>query len=137
MMTFTDESTQKHVAATFSAEGSAFAVRADHAMLARAVSYLVWYLLRKTPGQDAKLSVSISRVDKENRVRIMVASRTAEVRAEELRGIFDPIQVVQENLIDVGPCVSQRIVEAFGGQLEARQGRNEVSFTANLPGVVT
>jgi len=137
MMAFTDESTQKHVAATFSAEGSAFAVRADHAMLARAVSYLVWYLLRKTPGQDAKLSVSISRVDKENRVRIMVASRTAEVRAEELRGIFDPIQVVQENLIDVGPCVSQRIVEAFGGQLEARQGRHEVSFTATLPGVVS
>jgi len=137
MLAFTDESTQKHVAATFSAEGAAFAVRADHAMLARAVSYLVWYLLRKTPGQDAKLSVSISRVDKENRVRIMVASRTAEVGAEELRGIFDPIQVVQENLIDVGPCVSQRIVEAFGGQLEARQSRHEVSFTATLPGVAS
>jgi hypothetical protein len=67
----------------------------------------------------------------------MVASRTAEVRAEELRSIFDPIQVVQENLIDVGPCVSQRIVEAFGGQLEARQGRHEVSFTATLPGVLS
>jgi len=135
LLAFTDESTQKHVAATFSAEGESFTVRADHAMLARAVSYLVWYLLRKTPGQDAKLSVSIARVDKENRVRIIVASRTAEVRAEELQSIFDPIQVVQENLIDVGPCVSQRIVEAFGGQLEARQGRAEVTFAASLPGM--
>ena len=135
LMAFTDESTQKHVAATFSAEGASFVVRADHAMLARAIAYLVWYLLRKTPGQDAKLSVSISRMDKENSVRIMVASRTAEVRPEELRGIFDPIQVVQENLIDVGPCVSQRIVEAFGGQLEARPGRHEVSFVATLPGI--
>ena len=135
LLAFTDESTQKHVAATFSAEGTAFTVRADHAMIARAVSYLVWYLLRKTTGQDAKLSVSIARMDKENRVRIIVASRTAEVSSEELQSIFDPIQVVQENLIDVGPCVSQRIIEAFGGQLEARQGRAEVTFTATLPGM--
>ena len=135
LLAFVDETTQKHVAATFSAEGASFVVRADRSMLTRAVSYLVKYLLRKTPGQEAKLSVSISRVDKENRVRIIVASRTADVRAEELRAIFDPIQVVQENLIDVGPCVSQRILEAFGGQLEARAGRSEVSFTALLPAI--
>jgi hypothetical protein len=57
------------------------------------------------------------------------------VRAEELRGIFDPIQVVQENLIDVGPCVSQRIIEAQGGRLDAKQGRGDVSFTASLVAV--
>ena len=104
-------------------------------MLKKAIAYLVWYLLRKTPSQDAKLSVSVSRLDKEDRVRITVASRTADVRADELHRIFDPIQVVQENLIDVGPCVSQRILEAQGGRLEARQGRSEVAFTALLPGV--
>lgn len=133
LLAFVDESTQKHVAATFSAEGGSFLVRADRAMLTRALAYLVWYLFRKTPGQEAKLSLSVSRVDKEDRVRITVASRTADVPADELRRIFDPIQVVQENLIDVGPCVSQRIFEAFGGRLEAKQGRAEVSFTAMLP----
>ncbi|HWM78449.1 MAG TPA: hypothetical protein VNS56_12785, partial [Methylomirabilota bacterium] len=61
------------------------------------------------------------------------ASRTAEVRPDELLGIFDPIQVVQENLIDVGPCVSQRILEAQGGRLEVKQGRAEVTFAAQLP----
>jgi C4-dicarboxylate-specific signal transduction histidine kinase len=132
---FVDESTQKHVAATFSAEPGTHLVRADRAMLGRAVAYLVWYLLRKTPSQEAKLSISVSRVDKEERVRITVASRTADVRADELRRIFDPIQVVQENLIDVGPCVSQRIFEGLGGRLEAKQGRAEVSFTAVLPGI--
>jgi hypothetical protein len=40
---------------------------------------------------------------------------------------------VQENLIDVGPSVSQRIFESQGGRLEAKQGRGEVSFTASLP----
>ena len=112
-----------------------FLVRGDRSMLKKAVAYLVWFLLRKTPGQDAKLSVSVSRLDKEDRVRITVASRTADVRSDELHRIFDPIQVVQENLIDVGPCVSQRIIEAQGGRLEVRQGRAEVTFTALLPGV--
>lgn len=135
LLTFVDESTQKHVSATYSYEGRTFLVRGDRAMLKKAIAYLVWYLLRKTSSQDAKLSVSVSRLDKEDRVRITVASRTADVRADELHRIFDPIQVVQENLIDVGPCVSQRIIEAQGGRLEARQGRAEVAFTAQLPGV--
>jgi C4-dicarboxylate-specific signal transduction histidine kinase len=76
--------------------------------------------------------VSISRLESEDRVRITVASRSAEVQADELRGIFDPIHVVQENLLDVGPCVSQRIIEAQGGRLDAKQGRGEVSFTGTL-----
>ena len=43
------------------------------------------------------------------------------------------MKVVQESLIDVGPCVSQRIMEAQGGKLEARQGRGETTFVATLP----
>jgi C4-dicarboxylate-specific signal transduction histidine kinase len=102
-------------------------------MLKKAMSYLVWYLLRKTPATEAKIAVSISHLASEDRVRLTVASRTAEVRPEELQAIFDPIQVVQENLIDVGPSVSQRILESQGGRLEAKQARSEVSFTASLP----
>jgi nitrogen fixation/metabolism regulation signal transduction histidine kinase len=133
LLSFTDESTQKHVTATLSHEGSSFLVRADHAMFKKAMSYLVWYLLRKTAAPEAKIAVSISHLASEDRVRLTVASRSAEVRAEELQAIFDPIQVVQENLIDVGPSVSQRILESQGGRLEAKQGRGEVSFTASLP----
>jgi len=132
LLSFADESTQKHVTATLSHEGPSFLITGDRSMLKKAIAYLVWYLLRKTPGTEAKIAVSISRLTGEDRVRLTVASRTAEVRPEELRGIFDPIQVVQENLIDVGPCVSQRILEAQGGRLEAKQGRGEVSFTATL-----
>jgi len=133
LLTFTDESTQKHVTATLSYEGTSLLVRGDHTMFKKAMSYLIWYLLRKTPGPEAKISTSISHLTSEDRVRLTVASRSAEVRAEELQGIFDPIQVVQENLIDVGPSVSQRILESQGGRLEAKQARGEVSFTASLP----
>ncbi|MGH7399950.1 MAG: GAF domain-containing protein, partial [Candidatus Rokuibacteriota bacterium] len=50
LLTFTDESTQKHVTATLSHEGASFLVRGDHAMFKKAMSYLFWYLLRKTPA---------------------------------------------------------------------------------------
>jgi signal transduction histidine kinase len=133
LLTFTDESTQKHVTATLSYEGASFLVRGDHAMFKKAMSYLVWYLLRKTPAPEAKIAVSISHLASDDRVRLTVASRSAEVRAEELQAIFDPIQVVQEKLIDVGPSVSQRILESQGGRLEAKQSRGEVSFIASLP----
>ena len=132
LLSFADDSTQKHVTATLSHEGSSLLVMGDRSMMKKAFAYLVWYLLRKTPAAEAKIAVSISRLDSEDRVRVTVASRTADVRAEELRGIFDPIQVVQENLIDVGPCVSQRIIEAQGGRLDAKQGRGEVRFTASF-----
>ncbi len=133
LLTFTDETTQKLVTVNFSYEGHAFLVKGDRAMLKKAVAYLIWYLLRRTPGQDAKIAVAVSHPASEEHLRITVASRTAEVRPDELLAIFDPIQVVQENLIDVGPCVSQRILEALSGQLEVKQGRAEVTFTAVLP----
>ncbi len=132
LLTFTDESTQKLVTVNFSHEGESFLVKGDRGMLKKAVAYLIWYLLRKTPGQEAKIAVALSHTAGEP-LAITVASRTAEVKPDELRAIFDPIQVVQENLIDVGPCVSQRILEAQGGHLDVKQGRNEVSFTATLP----
>lgn len=132
LLSFADESTQKHVTATLSHEGPSFLIMGDRSMLKKAIAYLVWYLLRKTPGTEAKIAVTISRLTGEDRVRLTVASRTAEIRPEELRKIFDPIQVVQESLIDLGPCASQRIIEAQGGRLEAKQGRGEVSFTGAL-----
>ena len=132
LLTFTDESTQKLVTVNFSHEGESFLVKGDRGMLKKAVAYLIWYLLRKTPGQEAKIAVALSHTAGEP-LAITVASRTAEVKPDELRAIFDPIQVVQENLIDVGPCVSQRILEAQSGHLDVKQGRNEVSFTATLP----
>jgi transcriptional regulator with PAS, ATPase and Fis domain/CheY-like chemotaxis protein len=136
LLTFTDESTQKQVTVNFSHEGDAFLVKGDRGMLKKAVAYLIWYLLRKTPGQEAKIAVAISHTAAGEPLSLTVASRTAEVKPDELRGIFDPIQVVQENLIDVGPCVSQRILEAQGGHLDVKQGRAEVSFAATLPGAL-
>ena len=133
LLSFTDDSTQKLVTVNFSHEGGPFFVKGDRAMLKKAVAYLIWFLLRKTPSQEAKIAVGVSSLIPTEPLRITVASRTAEVRPEELLRIFDPIQVAQEGLIDVGPCVSQRILEAQGGRLDVKQGRAEVTFSATLP----
>src|SRR3972149_11619674 len=103
LLTFTDESTQKQVAVNFSHEGKAFLVKGDRGMLKKAVAYLIWYLLRKTPGQDAKIAVAISHAAPADPLQITLASRTAEVKPDELRGGFDPIQVGAESPIAVGP----------------------------------
>jgi nitrogen-specific signal transduction histidine kinase len=112
-------------------------VKVDATQLRKALSYLVWYLTHNSPGEQAKVSISIGRDDGESAsdVRILVASRTAAVSAERLQRLFDPVQMVQESLIDVGPAVSQRIVEALGGRLRFKQGRNELAFLVSLPAV--
>ncbi len=128
-----DEASGKRVSVSFYHENGASQVKADPVQLKKAIAYLVWYLMRKTQSDEAKLSVSIDHKANKDTVLLILASRTAEVGAEELQRIFDPMKVVQESLFDVGPCVSQRIIEAQGGKLEARQGRGETTFVATLP----
>ena len=41
--------------------------------------------------------------------------------------------MAQESLIEVGPAVSQRLIEAQGGRLTIRRGRHELSFQISLP----
>lgn len=128
-----DEASGKRLSVSVYPEGGPYRVKADPVQLKKAIAYLLWYLMRKTPGAEARLSISIGREAGQNTIRLIVASRTAQVEAEELQRVFDPMKAVQESLIDVGPCVSQRIIEAQGGKLEVRRGRGETSFLATLP----
>jgi signal transduction histidine kinase len=110
-------------------------VKADAAQLHKALAYLVWYLTHNSPA-EAKVTISIGRhaeKDGSEEVRILIGSRTASVPADKLERLFDPVQMVQESLIDVGPAVSQRLIEAVGGRLRVRQARHELSFQITLP----
>jgi len=111
-------------------------VRVDVAQTRKALSYLIWYLAHNSPGDQASVSVSIGRhgqPEGDDSVWILVGSTSASVPAERLQRLFDPVQMVQESLIDVGPAVSQRLLEAQGGQLRLRQARHELSFLVSLP----
>lgn len=133
----TEEASGKRVTVSVFHEALMLKVKGDRVQLKKALAYLIRYLLRKSPGEEAKLTFSLGQSnDPEESVQLLVSSRTAKVTAEELQQIFDPLRVVQESLIDMGPYVSQRIIEAQGGRLQARQGRHEVSFLASLPATV-
>jgi K+-sensing histidine kinase KdpD len=98
----------------------------------------VWYLAHHSPERTT-VSVSIGRKADDHGpddVRVSVSSRTAELPAGELERLFDPVRMVQENVIDIGPAVSQRIVEALGGRLELRHTRHDVGFVVHLPASV-
>jgi C4-dicarboxylate-specific signal transduction histidine kinase len=110
-------------------------VKVEPIQLRKAFTYLIWYLGHHSPD-PAAVSVSVARrpdgVGPDD-VRIVVGSRTAVVPVREGERLFDPLRMVQENLIDIGPAVSQRIVEALGGRLELRHGRHDVAFVMRLP----
>ncbi|HEU5323356.1 MAG TPA: histidine kinase dimerization/phospho-acceptor domain-containing protein, partial [Methylomirabilota bacterium] len=114
-----------------------YLVKVDVNQLTKALSYVVRYLSHNSPGDAAaRVSISVGRqedAEGAGTVRIMVGSRTASVSADKLERLFDPVAMVQESLIDVGPAVSQRLVEALGGSLRFRQGRHELAFLVSLP----
>ena len=126
----------KHLQLDVAPASEPFPVKVDVTQLRKALSYLIRYLTHNSPNDLAKISLSVGRhaePDGGHDVRILVGSRTAAVSAEKLERLFDPVQMVQESLIDVGPAVSQRLVEALGGRLGVRQTRHELSFVVSLP----
>ena len=110
-------------------------IKVDATQLRKALTYLVRYLTHNSPADLAKISLAVGRTESDGAqdVRITIASRTARVAEDRLARLFDPVQMVQESLIDVGPAVSQRLVEALGGRLTVRQGRHDLAFYVSLP----
>lgn len=111
-------------------------VKVDAPKLRKALAYLVRYLAHNSPAGEAKVSLTMEHfeaADSGESARILVASRTATVPPERLDRLFDPVHTVQESLIDIGPAVSQRLVEAFGGSVRFRQSRHELAFLVMLP----
>jgi signal transduction histidine kinase len=131
-----DEAGGRQLHVDVASESAAQPVKVDIAQLRKALLYLIRYLAHSSPSDIARVSLSVGRhEDSEGNsdIRIMVGSRTASVPPEKLQRLFDPVQMVQESLIDVGPAVSQRLIEALGGQLRLRQTRHELAFLVTLP----
>jgi PAS domain S-box-containing protein len=131
-----DDGIGKHMQLEVIPDATSQMVRVDAGQLRKALSYLLWYLSHNSPVETAKIAISVGRAkdaDGLDQVRIMIGSRTAQIPADRLPRIFDPVQMVQESFIDVGPAVSQRLIEALGGRLRYRETRHEFSFLVTLP----
>jgi signal transduction histidine kinase len=130
-----EEASKKPIDIHVNREAADVRVKADGDQLRKALSYLVWYFGYHSP-ERASVSVAIGRRtdgDGPEIARIVIGSRTAVIAPPDLERVFDPVRMVQESLIDIGPAVSQRIVEALGGRLELRHGRHDVAFVMRLP----
>jgi PAS domain S-box-containing protein len=129
----------KRVHVEVTGERTSHLVKVDPAQFRRALTYLVRYLGHKSPTDEARVALSVTRHAERDgggaEIRIQVGSRTATVPPDQLEHLFDPVRMVQEGLVDVGPAVSQRLVEAVGGRLRVRQGRHELAFQISLPAV--
>jgi PAS domain S-box-containing protein len=131
-----DDGVGKHLQLDLAPATEPQLVKVDAAQLRKALTYLIRYLTHNSPSDLAKISLSIGRhtePDGSQDVRIMIGSRTASVAADKLDRLFDPVHTVQESLIDVGPAVSQRLIEALGGRLDVKPGRHELAFLVSLP----
>jgi PAS domain S-box-containing protein len=131
-----DEAAGKHLQLDVVPEAAPQLIKVDVGQLRKALSYIIRYLTHNSPTELAKVSVSVGQHEDDEGgtdVRILVGSRTVSVAPERLQRLFDPVQMVQESLIDVGPAVSQRLVEALGGRLRVRQTRHELAFLVTLP----
>jgi two-component system, NtrC family, sensor histidine kinase AtoS len=131
-----DEAAGKHLQLDVVPEATPQLIKVDAPQLRKALSYLIRYLMHNSPSEVAKVTVSVGQHEDEegsSDVRILVGSRTTSVAHEKLQRLFDPVQMVQESLIDVGPAVSQRLIEALGGRLRMRQTRHELAFLVTLP----
>jgi PAS domain S-box-containing protein len=131
-----DDGVGKHLQLDLAPATEPQLVKVDATQLRKALTYLIRYLTHNSPNDLAKISLSIGRhtePDGTQDVRILIGSRTAAVPADKLEKLFDPVHTVQESLIDVGPAVSQRLVEALGGRLDVKPGRHELAFLVSLP----
>ena len=131
LLELVDEASGKNLLLSLYHEATPQLVKADRLQLKKALAYLTWYVLHKSPGEQAKLSISVGRG--EDQVQVLMSSRTIRLGADELLQLFDPMRMVQESLIAVGPAISQRIAESLGGRLQVRQGRHELNFLMTLP----
>jgi len=131
-----DDAAGKQLHVEVASESAPQPVKVDIAQLRKALLYLIRYLAHNSPSEQARVALSVGRhedTEGNTDVRILVGSRTASVASERLQRLFDPVHMVQESLIDVGPAVSQRLIEALGGQLRLKQTRHELAFQVTLP----
>jgi signal transduction histidine kinase len=122
-----------HLTAVLYAPETDLIVKADRDQLGKALGYLVRFLLNRVEP-DGRVAIHIvPDPDHPQVVRLSMVGRPATLTATERERLFSPLAIASERLLDVGPGVSQKIVEAHGGTLTLGGQEGEIRFTLTLP----
>jgi nitrogen-specific signal transduction histidine kinase/DNA-binding NarL/FixJ family response regulator len=114
-------------------------VKLDPEQFHKALMYLVAFL-RQGMEHAGKVLVSSHygfpgrRAEAGEWVSIILTGKGRKLSPEEFQQLFDPFCMEQSTIIDVGPCVSQKIIEEHGGHLDVQQEKaGDTSFVIALP----
>jgi len=102
----------------------------------KSLTYVMAYLMHsmKSKGRIILTSQRVQLRSGEEGIHITLRGIGCKLSIEELQQLFDPFCMEQSTLIDVGPCVAQKIVEEHGGHLDVRQEKNgDTTFVVTLP----
>lgn len=111
-------------------------VKFDPEQLRKALAYIVAYLLQSLdPEGTLRLASKAGRGEERGAwVYLTLMGSACDLASDELEHLFDPFDMEQSTVVDVGPCVSQKIIEEHGGRLEVHQEPDgSIMFVIALP----
>ena len=108
-------------------------VKVDREQLTKAIGYLVRFLANRVEPEGRVAIHLQSSPDDGSRVRLSLTGRPAQLSALERESLFSPLAIASDKLLDVGPGVTQKIVEAHGGSLTLGGQDGEIRFVLTLP----
>jgi PAS domain S-box-containing protein len=126
------ERAEQLTAILYAPEGD-LVVKVDRDQLTKAIGYLVRFLANRVPPEGRVAIHLQASPDDPSRVRLTLTGRPAELSALEREHLFSPLAIASDKLLDVGPGVSQKIVEAHGGTLTLGGQEGEIRFVMTLP----
>ncbi len=126
------ERAEQLTAILYAPEGD-LVVKVDRDQLTKAIGYLVRFLAHRVPPEGRVAIHLQASPDDPSRVRLTLTGRPAEISALEREHLFSPLAIASDKLLDVGPGVSQKIVEAHGGALTLGGQEGEIRFVLTLP----
>jgi PAS domain S-box-containing protein len=108
-------------------------VKADRDQLGKALGYLVRFLIARVET-DGRVAIHVlPDPDDARTVRVSLLGKPATLTPADRERLFSPLAIASERLLDVGPSVSQKIVEAHGGTLSMGGTEGEIRFLLTLP----
>jgi signal transduction histidine kinase len=124
---------QSRLTAVLYAPATDFTVKADRDQLGKALGYLLRFLMARVEP-DGRLAIHVlPDPDGTRAVRLSLVGKPASLPAAERERLFSPLAIASERLLDVGPSVSQKIIEAHGGSLAVSGPEGEIRFVVTLP----
>jgi nitrogen-specific signal transduction histidine kinase len=111
-------------------------IKFDQDQLEKAFIYILLYLMSNMQSSGKiMMSLNSDRSEQHNSsVRITITGVNCRLSNTELEQLFDPFNNEESNLIDVGPCIAQKIIEEHDGHLHVQQENNgHTTFVIALP----